>query len=113
MEHKAEVTIGFLTRRPQAFRTAGTLVEALLTFSGNEIIVEVYSHKPEAYHVEFELHSKKSVQHLNKQIQLLAAYLQENCNIETFKANVWSSNDNFDAWYDPEEDQWCVASNLN
>jgi hypothetical protein len=113
MTHKADVTIEFTGRSHRSFAFAGAVVEALLDFSGDEKrIVEVFNLTGTRSGVSFELFGRKTVQDLNRDIQLLVGYLQKECSVHEFRANVWSSNDNFDASYD-DGDEWIVASNLN
>ena len=117
MIHKADVTIEFTGRCHPTFAFAGNVVNSLLDFSreceGGGLIVEVHNLNPSRSGVIFELCDRKTVQSLNRQIQLLVAYLQKECSVYEFRANVWSSNENFDASFDIEGGEWIVASNIN
>lgn len=103
MTHKANVTIGFDSRVPSAFGYSEAIIKTLKDFWGQECQVEVFDFIGRRYDVEFTLFSRKSIQHLNWQVQLLVKYLKEHCDVTEFKANAWSSQEYYDAWLDLNE----------
>jgi hypothetical protein len=108
--HKADISIEFMGRCHPTFSFAKNIVDNLKEFNGEDCVVEVFNHTGQRYGVDFTLFSRKSIQHLNWQIILLAAYLKENCSVSEFRANAWSSADHYDAYLCDETGKYITAN---